>query len=88
MLLSFAQSAAVAPLVHSRPLSLALQTVLTLYYQNPLNSLAQRKQKCFCEKELKMLSRCAHICFEEFEGSFVVAAAETRRCIPTCRYLQ
>lgn len=74
-------------LVLSRPLSLALKTVLTPYH-DPLNCLVQRKHGCFCEKELKMLPRCVQICFEEFEGSFVVAAAETRSRIPACRYLQ
>lgn len=52
ILLSFSHFEAVFPL-HPYPSFLAhIETVLTLYYLNPLYFLAPRKQKCFHEKRL------------------------------------
>lgn len=56
MPLSFSHFVAVVPPlpILTRPLLLAcVQTVLTLHDLNPLNFLAQRKQKCFREKKRK-----------------------------------
>lgn len=57
------------------------QTVLTLYYLNPLYFLATRKQKCFHEVSSPAVSK-----FAPKSYSFVVGA-DNQRCILTCLLL-